>query len=123
MRPRRRKGATDLDVFIDIPRISKSALAEVVGVSRSTLLAWENLAFWRLTEFRKAYPQKDGIFLRESPLTAYQSWVIGKIGRLMSQLNSTELVRMALTENPHQFSKYRYQQAQKALQKLEQKGA
>jgi len=122
MKPRRSKHSTDLDSFLDFPS-TKTYLAEVLGVSRSTLCAWENLAFWRIPSFRDAYPKKhDGSYDRESPLSPYQAWVLGRVGRLMAQLRRSERVKGYIAKNPNDFSRYRYQQAFGQIQKI-QKGA
>ncbi len=117
MKPRRRKGATDLDFFTDFP-LTKTALASELGVARSTLCVWENLIFWRLTAFREAYPKhQDGTTFREAPLSSYQSWCIARCGRLMSHLTRTELVKDAIVQNPTYFSKYAYSNAVRQLSK------
>jgi hypothetical protein len=116
MKPRRCKHSTDLDLFLEFPA-TKTHLAELLGVARSTLLIWENLAFWRIEAFRNAYPKnQDGSFDRESPLSPYQAWVLSRVGRLMAQLRRSERVKKYLTQRPHEFSKYRYQQAFQQLQ-------
>ncbi|MFM6151689.1 MAG: hypothetical protein ACKPE3_01625, partial [Sphaerospermopsis kisseleviana] len=85
MKPRRCKSSTDYDIFLDFP-CTKTRLADLLGVARSTLVIWENLAFWRLESFRNAYPKSEnGSFDRESPLSPYQCWILGRIGRLMAQ--------------------------------------
>ena len=122
MKPRRCKESTNLDLFIDFPA-TKTHLADLLGVARSTLATWENLGFWRIPSFRDAYPKKaDGSFDRESPLSPYQCWVLGRVGRLMSQMRRSERVKGYIANNPNDFSRYRYQQAFQQLQKL-QKGA
>ena len=122
MKPRRSIHSTDLDSFLDFPS-TKTYLAEVLGVSRSTLVTWENLAFWRIPSFRDAYPKKaDNTHDRESPLSPYQAWVLGRVGRLMAQLRRGERVKGYIAKNPNDFSRYRYQQAFQQIQKI-QKGA
>jgi hypothetical protein len=122
MKPRRSKHSTDLDSFLDFPS-TKTYLAEVLGVSRSTLVTWENLAFWRIPSFRDAYPKKaDNTHDRESPLSPYQAWVLGRVGRLMAQLRRGDRVKGYIAKNPNDFSRYRYQQAFQQIKKI-QKGA
>jgi hypothetical protein len=122
MKPRRSKNSTDLDLFIDFPS-TKTYLAEVLGVSRSTLVTWENIAFWRIEAFRNAYPKAhDGSLDRESPLSPYQAWILSRVGRLMAQLRRSERVKGYIAKNPNDFSRFKYQQAFQQLQKL-QKGA
>jgi hypothetical protein len=122
MKPRRSKHSTDLDLFIDFPA-TKTHLAEVLGVSRSTLVTWENIAFWRIEAFRNAYPKAhDGSLDRESPLSPYQAWVLSRVGRLMAQLRRSERVKGYIAKNSNDFSRFKYQQAFQQLQKL-QKGA
>ncbi|MEA5516569.1 hypothetical protein [Nodularia sp. UHCC 0506] len=118
MKPRRCKHSTDYDLFLDFPA-TKSHLAELLGVARSTLVTWENIAFWRITSFRDAYPKKaDGSRDRESPLSPYQAWVLSRVGRLMAQLRRSERVRGYILQNPNDFSKYSYTKAQKQLAKI-----
>jgi len=120
MKPRRDKDSTTNDIFLDF-WITKSQLASLLGVSRSTLVTWENLAFWRIDHFRQSYPKKsDGTFDRESPLSPYQSWVLGRIGRAMSQVRSSERVKAYIQQNPQEFSKFKYQASS---QQVSQKGA
>lgn len=122
MKPTRSKHSTDLDSFLDFPS-TKTYLAEVLGVSRSTLVTWENLAFWRIPSFRDAYPKThDGNYDRESPLSPYQAWILGRVGRLMAQLRRSKRVKGYIAKNPNDFSRYRYQQAFGQIQKI-QKGA
>lgn len=122
MKPRRSKNSTDLDLFIDFPS-TKTYLAEVLGVSRSTLVTWENIAFWRIEAFRNAYPKaQDGSLDRESPLSPYQAWILSRVGRLMAQLRRSERVKAYIAKNTNDFSRFKYQQAFQQLQKL-QKGA
>jgi len=118
MRPRRSKASTDIDIFLDFPT-TKTHLAEVLGVARSTLCIWEGIAFWRIRSFREVYPKKpDGSFDRESPLSPYQCWVLSRVGRLMSQLRRSERVKSYILKNPNDFSKYHFQKAQAEIQKL-----
>ena len=66
MKPRRCKTSTDYDIFLDFP-CTKSHLAELLGVARSTLCIWEHIAFWRVKAFRDSYPKNhDGSYDRES---------------------------------------------------------
>jgi hypothetical protein len=119
MKPRRCKSSTDFDIFLDFP-CTKSHLAELLGVARSTLVIWENIAFWRIDSFRNAYPKThDGSFDRESPLSPYQCWILGRTGRLMSQLRRSERVKGYILKNPQDFSKYQFNKAQNQVnQKL-----
>jgi hypothetical protein len=118
MKPRRCKSSTDLDLFLDFPA-TKSHLAELLGVARSTLVIWENIAFWRIASFRDAYPKKaDGTKDRESPLSPYQCWVLSRVGRLMSQLRRSERVKGYILQNPNDFNKYAYSKAHNQLKKL-----
>ena len=112
MKPRRCKSSTDYDIFLDFP-CTKSYLAELLGVARSTLVIWENLAFWRLDVFRNAYPKThDGSYDRESPLSPFQCWILGRIGRLMSQLRRSERVKGYILKNPQDFTRYQFNKAQ-----------
>ena len=122
MKPRRSKHSTDLDLFLDFPA-TKTHLAELLGVARSTLVIWENIAFWRIESFRNAYPKShDGSVDRESPLSPYQGWVLSRVGRLMAQLRRGDRVKGYIAKNPNDFSRYRYQQSFQQVQKI-QKGA
>ncbi|GBE95640.1 hypothetical protein [Nostoc cycadae] len=116
MKPRRCKHSTDLDLFLEFPA-TKTHLADLLGVARSTLVAWENIAFWRIESFRNAYPKAhDGNIDRESPLSPYQAWVLSRVGRLMAQLRRSERVKGYILKNQPDFSRYRYQQAFQQLQ-------
>lgn len=115
MKPRRSNTSTNLDIFLEYP-ITKSQLAQILGVARSTLLVWENLAFWRIESFRKSYPAKaDGSFDRESPLSPYQAWILGRIGRVMLQVRSSERVKTYIKANPGDFSKYKFLNSQQQV--------
>ena len=48
MRQRVEPNGTQHDLFLDFPS-SKTYLAQLLGISRSTVYLWENLAFWRIT--------------------------------------------------------------------------
>jgi hypothetical protein len=116
MKPRRCKTSTDLDLFLEFP-CTKTHLSELLGVARSTLVIWENIAFWRIEPFRNAYPKaQDGSIDRESPLSPYQAWVLSRVGRLMAQLRRSERVKGYILKNPNDFSRYRYHQAFQQLQ-------
>jgi len=116
MRPRRCKTSTNFDVFLDFP-VTKTHLAEILGVARSTLCKWENIAFWRLAAFRYAYPKKhDGTCDRYTPLSPYQSWVLGRVGRLMAQLRNSTRVKLYVLNNQNDFSRYTFEKAQKQVQ-------
>ncbi len=120
MKPRRNKDCTANDIFLDF-WITKSELARLLGVSRSTVVIWENLAFWRIDHFRQSYPrQSDGTFDRESPLSPYQAWTLGRIGKVMGQLKRSERVKTYVRQNPQEFSKFRYQSIE---QQVNQRGA
>ncbi len=120
MKPRRNKDCTNIDIFLDF-WITKSDLANLLGVARSTINVWENLAFWRIDHFRQSYPKKsDGTFDRESPISPYQAWVLGRIGRVMSQVRRSQRVKSYIQQNPQEFSKFRYQAIS---QQVNQRGA
>lgn len=118
MKPRKNATATTHDLFLDFP-CSKSRLSEILGVSRSTLWLWSEIAFWRIPQFREAYPKKeDGQFDKESPLSPYQCWVLARIGRLMNLVQSAERVKAGIRRNPNHFSIWTYRKAQEQLQKI-----
>lgn len=104
IKPRRHKDSTNLDLFLEFPA-TKTHLADLLGVARSTLYAWENIAFWRIESFCNAHPKThDGSLDRESPLSPYQSWVLGCVGRMMAQLRRGERVKQYIAKNPNDFS-------------------
>jgi len=116
MKPRRCKSSTNLDIFLDFPA-TKTHLADVLGVARSTLVIWENIAFWRIPSFRDSYPKThDGSYDRESPLSPYQAWILGRIGRLMLQLRRSERVKSYILKNPQDFSRYQFNKAHNQVQ-------
>jgi hypothetical protein len=118
MRQRVKPNGTNHDLFLDFPS-SKTYLAELLGVSRSTVYLWENLAFWRITSFRDSYPKlEDGSFDRTAPLSPYQCWVLCRIGRLMGQVVTAARVRQGITKNPSYTSLYTYRTALRNLEKL-----
>lgn len=118
MRQRRQPNKTQHDLFLDFPS-TKTYLAELLGVSRSTINLWENIAFWRIQAFRDSYPKKStGEYDRECPLTPYQCWAICRIGRLMSQIVTAERVKQGIAKNPNHFSLYSFKKSQQQLTKL-----
>ena len=118
MRQRTQLNGTKHDLFLDFPS-SKTYLAQLLGVSRSTVYLWENLAFWRITSFRDSYPKlEDGSFDRTAPLSPYQCWVLCRIGRLMGQVVTAARVRQGITKNPSYTSLYTYRTALRNLEKL-----
>jgi len=117
-RKRRKPNGCNHDLFTDFP-LTKTQLAETLGVTRSTVYLWSDLGFWRIANFRDAYPKKsDGNFDRESPLSPYQCWVIARIGRLINQLASSDRVKTAIKTNPNYFSIYTYKTALRNLNKI-----
>lgn len=118
MRQRKNRNATNHDLFLDFPA-NKTYVSVILGVSRSTVYLWSEIAFWRIPQFREAYPKKpDGSYDKESPLSPYQCWVIGRIGRLMSQVVSAERVKVGIKKNPNYFNLYTYKKAQEQLQRI-----
>jgi hypothetical protein len=118
MRQRVQPNGTKHDLFLDFPT-SKTYLAELLGVSRSTVYLWENLIFWRLPAFAQAYPKdKEGSFDRTAPLSPYQAWVICRVGRLMKQVVTAERVKQGIAKNPNYLSMYTYKTALRNLNKL-----
>lgn len=118
MRQRTQPNGTTHDLFLDFPS-SKTYLAQLLGVSRSTVYLWENLAFWRITSFRDSYPkQEDGSFDRQAPLSPYQCWVLCRVGRLMSQVVTAQRVKQGIAKNQNYCSLYTYRTALKNLSKI-----
>jgi hypothetical protein len=118
MRQRVDRNGTKNDLFLDFPA-NKTYLAQILGVSRSTIYIWSEIAFWRIPQFREAFPKKEGgQFDKESPLSPYQCWVLARIGRLMSQVVTAERVKAGIKRNPNHFSIYTYRKAQEQLQKI-----
>ncbi len=118
MRQRKNQHGTNHDLFLDFPA-SKTYLSTLLGVSRSTLYLWADLAFWRLPSFRDAYPKKsDGSYDVTCPLSPYQCWVLARIGRLISQVATLDRVKQAIKTNPNYFSLYTYRTALKNLAKI-----
>lgn len=119
MKPRRSNTSTNDDIFLDY-WVTKSELANLLGVARSTLLIWENIAFWRIEAFRQSYPSKeDGSSDRESPLSPYQAWVLGRVGRAMQRLQRQTRVKDYIARHPYDFGLHKYQTAEQQLTKLE----
>lgn len=118
MKPRCSNTSTNDDIFLDY-WITKSELAKLLGVARSTLLIWENIAFWRVEPFRQTYPTKaDGTSDRESPLSPYQAWVLCRVGRTMQRLQRQTRVKDYITRQSYDFSPHKYQTANQQVTKL-----
>lgn len=118
MKPRNNAKSTDHDIFCDFP-ITKGKLAQTLGIARSTIGVWSQIALYRIPSFRDAYPKdNEGNPDIESPLSPYQAWVLVRVGRLMGQLASANRVRQAISKNPGYFSLYTYRKAQENLTKL-----
>lgn len=115
MRPRR-KTVIDSDLFVS-HHCDKAMLGDFLGCNRDTIRRWENLAFWRVPQFRDSYPKAaTGERDRTHPLNEYQCWVISRIARLMSHLKRSERVKTYIAQHPQEFSRYTYQKSLKALQ-------
>lgn len=118
MRSRRDRNGTKHDLFLDFPA-NKTYLSSLLGVSRSTVYLWSEIAFWRIPQFREAFPKKpDGSYDKESPLSPYQCWVLARVGRLMSQVVTAERVKAGIKRNPNHFSLWTYRKAQENLQRI-----
>jgi hypothetical protein len=118
MRQRVDRNGTSHDLFLDFSS-NKTYLSEILGVSRSTVYLWSEIAFWRIAQFRESYPKKpNGCYDKQSPLSPYQCWVVARIGRLMSQVVTAERVKTGIKKNPNYFSVYTFKKAQEQLQKL-----
>ncbi|MBD2303611.1 hypothetical protein [Nostoc sp. FACHB-190] len=118
MRQRVDCNGTKDDLFLDF-QTNKTHLAQILGVSRSTVYLWSEIAFWRIPQFREAFPKKpDDSYDKESPLSPYQCWVLARIGRLMSQVVTAERVKAGIKRNPNYFSVYTYRKAQEQLQRI-----
>lgn len=93
--------------------VTKSELARLLDVARSTLVSWDSLAFYRIPTYRDSYPVKvDGasdslrrsVADRTCPLSPYQSWVLSRIGRVMQNLKSSERVKNYIKNHPQEFT-------------------
>ena len=69
--------------------VTKSELARILNVARSTLVSWDSIAPYHIDSYQQAYPVKaDGSTDRSCPLSPYQSWVLSRVGRVMQNLKS-----------------------------------
>jgi hypothetical protein len=90
--------------------VTKSELARILNVARSTLVSWDGIALYRIDGYRQAYPVKtDGSTDRSCPLSPYQSWVLSRIGRVMANLRSVERVKTYIKKYPQEFSQAKFQ--------------
>jgi hypothetical protein len=90
--------------------VTKSELARILNVARSTLVSWDGIALYRIDGYRQAYPVKtDGSTDRSCPLSPYQSWVLSRIGRVMANLRSVERVKNYIKKYPQEFSQAKFQ--------------
>lgn len=69
---------------------TRTEIAKQLGVSRTTLLAYEKVAIFHVSDYRDIiweFPR----LKRRQPLTHYQAWVLGKIYMMYSAFpNGTE---------------------------------
>jgi hypothetical protein len=85
--------------------VTKSELARILNIARSTLVSWDGIALYRIDSYRQAYPVKaDGSTDRSCPLSPYQSWCLSRIGRVMQNLKSAERVKNYIKKHPEDFS-------------------
>ncbi|WP_414545190.1 hypothetical protein [Nostoc sp. CCY0012] len=90
--------------------VTKSELAKILNVARSTLISWDSIALYRIDSYRQAYPVKaDGSTDRSCPLSPYQSWVLSRVGRIMQNLKSAERVKNYIKKYPQEFSPTNFQ--------------
>ena len=96
--------------------LSKTEIAKSIGVHRETVKNWDDIAFWKVKEYKVDYPLKsDGISReRKATLSPFQIWVIGRICILMSQMHSQDRVKQFITANPSQFSREMFRAQYKA---------
>ncbi|AFZ60829.1 hypothetical protein H6G54_05255 [Anabaena cylindrica FACHB-243] len=101
--------------FTDLP-INKSHLSEHFGVARSTIWAWHKVAYYRVPNFKEAYPLKaDGKIDKLAPLSPWQAWVLSLIGRLFKLYGTEERVKFYIQQNPDDFSSYTFKVAAKNI--------
>jgi hypothetical protein len=90
--------------------VTKSELARILNVARSTLVSWDSIALYHIDSYRQAYPVKaDGSTDRSCPLSPYQSWVLSRVGRVMQNLKSAERVKNYIRKYPQEFTIAKFQ--------------
>ncbi|BAY42361.1 hypothetical protein NIES2111_67840 (plasmid) [Nostoc sp. NIES-2111] len=90
--------------------VTKSELARILNIARSTLVSWDSIALYRIESYRQAYPVKaNGSTDRSCPLSPYQSWVLSRVGRVMQNLKSAERVKNYIKKYPQEFSPAKFQ--------------
>ncbi|MEA5504740.1 hypothetical protein VB735_16795 [Halotia wernerae UHCC 0503] len=90
--------------------VTKSELARILNIARSTLVSWDGIALYRIDSYRQAYPVKaDGSTDRSCPLSPYQSWVLSRVGRVMQNLKSAERVKNYIRKYPQEFTIAKFQ--------------
>jgi hypothetical protein len=104
----------DAPIFLEYPS-TKTDLAVLIEVSRTTLVSWDNIAYWNIDDYRQDYPlinqsERD----RQCPLTPYQAWCVARVGKVMSIFRKKDRVERYIASHKNEFSKYEYRkQAQK----------
>ena len=102
---RLRKKWSALDFYLDGESVTKTELAKTLGISKSTLLIWENCLFFHLESYRQSSLKKsDGTYDRTAPYNAYQCWVLARFGNLISTSKTIERAKVYLQTNQHVFS-------------------
>lgn len=85
--------------------MTKTELSKALNVDRGTVKNWDEIAFWKLPDYRAEYPKReDGTYDREAPLSPYQVWVVSLIGRYMTNMRRAEKVKQEIKAYPHRFS-------------------
>jgi hypothetical protein len=98
-------------------RLSKNALAQVLGTSRPTVWRYEGIAYYGIPEFKEDYPElpkelwkvKGCSRDREVPLTPYQSWVVSLVKACYTNLRKKSAVESFIKDNAYLFTKVNYQ--------------
>ncbi|MBW4597524.1 MAG: hypothetical protein KME46_32665 [Brasilonema angustatum HA4187-MV1] len=70
---------------------TKQELAVLYGISRRSILNYDEVALDTLPEYEEDYPKANNKSITRYPLTRFQCWILGKIGWNLRLFSKKEL--------------------------------
>ncbi|MBW4596983.1 MAG: hypothetical protein KME46_29830 [Brasilonema angustatum HA4187-MV1] len=86
-----------LSIYCDYS-LTKKELAALLNCSRTSVVAWCDLAWRSSPSFRNDTPRdEEGAFDRQAPLSPYQIWFVSRIQETMKRVRSADRTRAYIT--------------------------
>ena len=90
---------------------TRNALAIVIGCSNRSIFNYQKIAVEFVDDFLFDFPQLEGKFVTDYPLTTYQCWVIYRIHYFLKLVPKAGILKHSLEHDEntqHQYSKTQF---------------